>query len=259
MCSWILSLLLAIPITYAQLEICVPPLNTGAPVTGKYSGVSTDMRIIVLVGRGSEELFDRTCGINNHDDCPDAVDMAGWAIGPTGLFSLPVIEADDADLPYVIVLVVPDMFVSMFSPNPLGRGGMPAFLSSLAVAQKSETRTSDWTGNACGSISRPSSQASMLPSSIPLTQPPPIVSISASRSPIPMTWTEEEEEFPSMTPRPSRTPSRTPSPWWQEAEEEARVTPRSALLRQQSSATEITMALSVAVVALFAGVAFLTN
>lgn len=239
----------------AQLEICAPPLNTGAPVTGRYSGSSTDMRIVVLVGKTSEELFDRTCGMNGHEDCPDSPDMAGWAIGPTGLFTLPVIDPEDGDLPYVLVLIVPDVFVTSFGPNPLGRSGIPAFLASLAVSQQSLTRTLVWTGNACGSAPRPTAQAS-LPSPIPqgtqtVTQP--------SSSPSPIFWVEDVDLFPSMTSRPSRTPSRTPSPWWEEFEDQpAAATPRG-VLRQQSSATEVTMALSVAAITIFAGAAFLAS
>lgn len=255
--SLLLLLLISIIATVtAQLEICAPPLNTGAPVTGRYSGSNTDMRIVVLVGKSSEELFDRTCGMNGHEDCPDSPEMAGWPIGPTGLFSLPVVNPEDGDLPYVIVLIVPDVFVSSFGPNPLGRAGIPAFLASLSVSQSSLTRSTSWTGNACGSTPRPSNQVS-IPTAIPQSSPV-LTQIQPSSSPSPIFWSEEDENpFPSMTSRPSRTPSRTPSPWWEE-EEEA-VTPPRGVLRQQSSATEVTMALSVAAITLFAGVAFLTN
>jgi hypothetical protein len=70
---------------------------------------------------------------------------------------------------------------------------------------------------------------------------------------------EDVDLFPSMTSRPSRTPSRTPSPWWEEFDDQpAAATPRG-VLRQQSSATEVTMALSVAAITIFAGAAFLAS
>jgi hypothetical protein len=95
-----------------------------------------------------------------------------------------------------------------------------------------------------------------IPTALPQSSPV-LTQIQPSSSPSPIFWAEEVDLFPSMTSRPSRTPSRTPSPWWEEEEEEA--APPRGVLRQQSSATEVTMALSVAAITLFAGVAFLTN
>ena len=158
-----LLLLLAIDIAIGTplVSLCAPPLGSPAPLTGVLSGADlSGLRCVVLIGENADSLWDKTCGINGHEPCPDAP-LKGW---PLPLNASLVVVPSDAYAPFVAVFVVPEASISQVG-DPAG-GPVPASLAALAVASATATRTNG-PGLLCTSptpSASPSASSSLSPS-----------------------------------------------------------------------------------------------